>query len=348
MNALLFALALSLTGHPAGWFEDDLDAALAAAAPDGVVIVDVGAAWCAPCNDLQSEVLDTPTGIALVRKGDAGLAVDFDSPAGKRIAKRLAVISLPTALVLDARGLELGRVEGYTRADAWLEAMADARAGKAGLDALAARAAAHPQDLEAQIDLAWAKLARGDDPTAIATLERVIRAGGDAGARAGRVLGRWFLRVKDDPARGVAHFQKLVKRFAKTPYGPGFRYWLALAHHAAGDDDAARAVFARWKKDAPRSADPLLYEADFLVESGFPDAEARPVVLKALSRNPREPDLHYLLAKLELGRRAIAEAHDAINRAIDLDPGAARYQNFARNLPHIPAPPAAEETGGPE
>ncbi|PKN57773.1 MAG: hypothetical protein CVU56_09245 [Deltaproteobacteria bacterium HGW-Deltaproteobacteria-14] len=342
MIALL--LALVVTAHPAGWHVDDLDAALAAVGPDGILLVDVGASWCAPCHQLTREVLDTPAGAALTAPGDAGLSVDFDSPAGQAIAKRLAVISLPTTLVLDAHGGEVGRVEGYPGRDAWLEAVADARAGRIGLDALAARAAADPKDLDATIDLAWARLVRAADPAAapasIAALERVIRSGGAAGARAGRVLGRWYLRVQGDAPRAVKHFAGLVRRFRETPYAAGFRYWLAAAHHAARDDRAALAVFDRWRRAAPRATEPLAYQADFMVEHGFPAADAERVVLMALARTPDDPALSYLLARSYAARRALAEAHGAIDRAITLAPDVAIYSNFKKNLPYAPAPQA--------
>jgi len=340
VNALLFTLALSLAGHPAGWYTDDLDAALAAVGPDGVLVVDVGALWCGPCHQLEREVLDTPAGAALIGPGDAGLAVDFDSEAGHAIAKRLSVISLPTTLVLDARGAEIGRVEGYVKRDAWLEAVADVRAGRVGLDALAARVEASPDDLDARIDLAWARLVQRDDPKAITALEEVIAKGGTAGARAGRVLGRWYLRVKDDAVHAVRHFAALVKRFAGTPHGPGFRYWLALAHHRAGDDAAALAVFERWRQADPSSPAPLALQADFMVQSDLPHDAAKRVVLMALARTPQDASLHYLLARLFVGRREIAAAHDAIDRAIALAPDVAIYTNFKRNLPHVPAPAA--------
>ena len=337
MNAWL--LALLTLAAPAGWARDDLAAALAATGPEGVLLVEVSAVWCAPCHQLALEVLDTPAGAALVGPGDAGLAVDFDSEAGRAIAKRLTVISLPTTLVLDARGAELGRVEGYPGRAAWLEAIADARAGRAGVAALAARAAAAPDDLDLAIDLAWAQLIRGDAAAALPTLGRLSRRSDAFGVRAGRLLGRWHLRVRGDARAAVAHFRAMVARHARGPAGGGLRYWLATAHHEAGDRAAARAVFARWRRQAPRSPDPLAYEADFLVQHGYPRAEAEPVLAAALAAAPGDASLHHLHAKLLAERGAALEAHAAIDRALALAPGEALYLNFKRALP-LPAPPA--------
>lgn len=54
-----------------------------------------------------------------------------------------------------------------------------------------------------------------------------------------------------------------------------------------------------------------------------------------------------LLARSYAARRAIAEAHGAIDRAIALAPDVAIYSNFKKNLPYAPAPqapvPAAPE-----
>lgn len=323
-------------------------------APQQVLLVEVSAVWCAPCHQLANEILDTPAAAAIVA-GDVGVRVDFDSDYGQLVKRMYGVLQVPALLVIDHEGREIGRVEGYAQAADWTEAVRDARAGGAGLAALAARQQAAPEDLELGIAVAQAQLVRGDEATALAALDAIIArsdvAPGPA-AHAARVKGRWLLRVREDAPRGRAHFEAMMVRFAGRPDDwRQFLYWAAAACHAQKDDAGALALFASWRKSQPRGQPangpdgpartfalepealaPLEDQADFMVFHTFAASESEPVVRELLLRAPDGANGYYLLAQVLRQKRDLAGARAAIARAVALEPGAAMYANYQRRL----------------
>ena len=239
--------------------------------------------------------------------------------------------------MLDAEGVEIGRVEGYPGRVEWLEAVRDAKAGRRGLADLMKRAKRSPRDLDVQIELAQARLTRGSEEKALATLDTIIARSGaagtrDAAAHAARVKGRWLLRVKEDGAGAIVHFTAMLQRFAGTPHAAHFRYWAACAHHSIGADSTALGIFEAWAAEEPTSNAPLENEADFMVHFGFPPEASEPVVRAALVRAPESAELHYLLARVSRREGNLAAATEAIARAVVLEPATAIYTNYQRRL----------------
>jgi thiol-disulfide isomerase/thioredoxin len=74
------------------------------------VFVDVGAYWCPPCRKLDEEVFIRPeVGEALAR-GFVAVHVDAEKGEGPELVARYRVQAYPTLLVLEAEGLEKGRM----------------------------------------------------------------------------------------------------------------------------------------------------------------------------------------------------------------------------------------------
>ncbi|MFA5939055.1 MAG: thioredoxin family protein [Sinimarinibacterium sp.] len=119
--------------------EADLQAALTdARARRAAVLVDFHAPWCYSCYYMARNVL---TGVEwdAVRKRAVILEQDADSPAGAALKARLGVKALPSYVLLDAQGNELGRILGeQTRADFYTAINGLLERGSP-LDALAAR-----------------------------------------------------------------------------------------------------------------------------------------------------------------------------------------------------------------
>ena len=264
----------------AGWSDATLEAELEQTAPGRHLLVVVSAAWCGPCNQLGAEVLDTEAATRALA-GDRGLRLDFDGPEGEAATARFSVINLPTTLVVDHQGRELGRVEGYDGVEAWLEAVADVRAGRGGLEALRAKAADGAP--ESALALAKAELFAGETERAKARLARLWAdpAAGVAAAAA-RTWGRHLLRVRRDAKGAMVFFDEMSAHFAASAKDVAhFRYWAASAQHAAGDPAAAEARFARWMAEAPEDPRPVELRASFLVHFGYP----RPACEAAISRS---------------------------------------------------------------
>ena len=97
------------------WREQDYEGALTAAKAGGkLVVVDVGAEWCAECKELDEKTWPDP-GIAAWISGHA-VAVRLDTDkVRKDLARPLRILGYPTVLVLDADGRELRRILGFQK-----------------------------------------------------------------------------------------------------------------------------------------------------------------------------------------------------------------------------------------
>lgn len=109
---IVSGLLLPLGSAPALAASSDLPAALAAAAKQGsAVIVDFHAPWCYSCYYMATHVLNGPEWDAVTQRAVV-LAVDADAPDGAALKETWQIAALPSYLVLDAQGHELGRILG--------------------------------------------------------------------------------------------------------------------------------------------------------------------------------------------------------------------------------------------
>ncbi len=100
-----------------------MGAALVRAEREGkLVLLDVGAVWCPPCNLLAAEVLDNPDH-AEVLAPFVLAEIDADDPSSFDVKDRYAVGGYPSLLVLRPDGTEIDRMVGYWQESdtvAWL------------------------------------------------------------------------------------------------------------------------------------------------------------------------------------------------------------------------------------
>lgn len=118
------ALAAAASSAEPLSFDEALVQARARQAP---LLIDFHAPWCYSCYYMATHVLSGPEWQA-VEKRAVVLAVDADSPAGGELRERYGIKALPSYLVLDSEGRELGRILAEkTRAEFYpeLNAMLD-------------------------------------------------------------------------------------------------------------------------------------------------------------------------------------------------------------------------------
>ena len=130
-EALAAALLLSASLH-ADELSAPLDEALASAKERSApVIVDFYAPWCYSCYFMAKNVKNGPEWEAL-KKRAVIVSLDADSPAGAHWMKQFGAKGLPSYVVLDAGGSELGRISlERTRAQFYPEIAAISARGSA-------------------------------------------------------------------------------------------------------------------------------------------------------------------------------------------------------------------------
>lgn len=94
------------------WLSDEAEAFAASSRSGKPVLIDVGAAWCAPCKELETTFAhgDVST---VVRDGFVPLRLDVTegTDADKALQKKYGAMVLPAVIVVDADGRERGRLE---------------------------------------------------------------------------------------------------------------------------------------------------------------------------------------------------------------------------------------------
>lgn len=172
MRAALIALLLlvSAPGH-AEEGSAALDAALEQArARQQPVLLGFSAPWCYSCYYMSQNVL-TGAEWAAVEADMVVVTLDADSPEGSQVRETRKVVAIPSYLLLDADGEEIGRIVGeqsrsrfYAQLDALsarsgglsqLEAQARNGSGAEATSAAAAVLAAYHARREAEAGLAW-------------------------------------------------------------------------------------------------------------------------------------------------------------------------------------------------
>ncbi len=102
-------------------WEKDLPSALERAGSEGKpVLVNFYADWCVWCKRLESTTLRDAQVMALLQDQVVPLSLDVDRD-GKELSNTYQVDGLPTILVLNSEGQEIGRIPGYMPPAGFLE-----------------------------------------------------------------------------------------------------------------------------------------------------------------------------------------------------------------------------------
>jgi len=156
-------------------------------------------------------------------------------------------------------------------------------------------------------------------------------------------------RLLDDPVRGVrveaamayadlagllpssatAGFERATREFidAQRIQLDRPEAWVALADHAAAMDDVTLALerYEHALRMEPRSVRTRVNMADTLRRAGD-DEHGRRVLEEGIALEPDAAALHHSLGLLYVRQRETGPALEALRRAVDLEPGNARYR----------------------
>ena len=128
---LVAAGAGAQTGGADAW-RGDLESTLERAATTGrpVAVLVTAPAWCDPCTWLEENTLTSPQIETELREGWLTARVADTDPAWEQ----WGVERLPSLILLDSQGEEIGRTTGAMTADAVVQAMRSARTGRDGFE----------------------------------------------------------------------------------------------------------------------------------------------------------------------------------------------------------------------
>ncbi|MCY1061095.1 tetratricopeptide repeat protein [Nannocystis sp. SCPEA4] len=323
------------------WIEGDLEAALAAAkAASKLVFVDVGAYWCPPCRELEEKVFTRADVGEVLTSKYVALHVDAEKGEGPELVARYKVQAYPTLLVLDAGGVEKGRLVDAMEPKALLAALEKIAAGGDVLAELEQKVQAAPDDLQARYELAVAYALAARRAQADAEFDRVIAGDPDnarglaAKAMSDRAA---FLvaKIDGDSERAVALYKQLQAEFPAAK--ESVRAYRAIGRelHKLGRDAEAVASLEAMVATDPSNNDLKSAFGWFAFREHCGQASALKEVDAAIARAGDNAELHYLRAELQhqLGRGA--EALAAIREAARLEPESAFYKRQVRRFTEL-------------
>jgi thioredoxin-related protein len=341
MKKLLTALLLAVSFAPAAtgsgegaWLEDWDAAFRKAAAEKKVVLVEFQAVWCYSCYYMQ-KVLATP-GFREAVKDAVLLQMDIDKPEGRARKEKHKVVGVPTFLLMDSGGHELGRISSEHPEAEFLALLRGIMGGKPS-------GGADPELLAARSGLAAAKKAKAPAAAAEA-LSRLLdleegcdlpadvdealdASAGVPEARRKELLLKTALGLEAHAAKKV--FGARADRCADMRTAP---YLLNAVYKELGEKDKAAAAFDRIIVLLKKDVDDLGVGADrnlddnlrFFLELAGRNADLDGLYPKLIAAYPADYVYSFRYAKNLHGRKDDGAALAYIEKGVALSYGGNR------------------------
>lgn len=250
------------------WTRSLSDAKAKAAPEEKLIIVDLYADWCGWCKQMD---VHTWAHASVVAKREKYVFLKLNAEKEKdgiELRRRFGVTGFPTVLILDSRGDEFERLEGYLPAEKFLSKLQAALDDPASLGNLRAIERRDPKDLNIRFQLASKLMNRNDF----------------AGAEK-----RFKAIVREDP----------TNRSETTDIA---LFYLALCQLSRDDGTESLATIDRVRKEFPDSRispNAMLLSSEILLRLARPDDAKKRIqeFLKLYPGHPLAPRARLLLAQ---------------------------------------------------
>lgn len=325
------------------FFEGTLEQALARAKAEGKhVLVDVGAYWCHSCHDLDEKVFTVASIGEFINQRFVAIKIDAEKDEGPDLCARYKVQAYPTVLVLEATGVERGRMVEVADAAELQGGLEGILGGEDPLAALVAEVEAKPDDLEARYRLAvaYALAARRDQAE---PLYDAVLAGDPDNARglAAKVLhdraAFFSAKLDGDPRAAIARYRELQARFPRSREAIRAHRAIGRELHRLGESAAAIASLEAMIAAKPEDVALKASYGWFSFRERCDPAAGLRAVEAGLAQAADEAELHYLRAELLARTGAPARALESIREAARLEPKTAFYQRQVRRFEALAA-----------
>jgi thioredoxin-like negative regulator of GroEL len=320
------------------WFEGTLEEALGKAKREGkLVFVDVGAYWCPPCHELDEKVFTQPEFAQWLGTKMIAVHIDAEKGEGPELVERYRVQAYPTMLVLEASGIEKGRIVDFVEYEPLITQLEAIAAGGNTLAELEAAVKAAPEDLEARYRLghAYALAARREQADSVFVTVVAADPENKSGFTSKVFYDRsqfFTLKLDNNPEGTIAELQALQEKYPESDEATKAYRLIGRAHCKLGKtEEAVAALEAMIAKDPADVGLKSSYGWFAFRENCRPDAGLK-AVLAGIEQDPESAELRYLEAELRRLTDEPEAALAAIRKASELEPDSAYYKRQAQRF----------------
>lgn len=192
------------------------DALAQAKETDQMLLVDVWSSHCGQCEEMITDVWNTPEGAKLVQ-GLIPLHLESGKPEARTFLSRYPVTGLPSIILLNSDGQEIDRIVGYSDKDSFLMDASTLLTGVDPLPAMEAALVKKPNSFALLLPVLEKYTYRARDADAELLLKRILDLDPENKAgQAERALGtmaRYYEYFRNDELKSQAAWRTMIERF---------------------------------------------------------------------------------------------------------------------------------------
>jgi thioredoxin-related protein len=237
-------------------WEGDYEAALKKAdASDRLLLVYLYTDWCTFCRKMDRETFEDENLIEDMAAQYVWVRLNAETQDhGVRLRQEMGISGFPTTLLMNGKGEELDRLEGFIPPQGFQELVREKASSPDSIPALKADLEKNPDSAPLHYRIGRKYLERRDFPQAQQAFARVIEL--DPENRQGSTdSSHYYLAVslasQEQLDEALEHLQVFEKEFENSEVAADVQVLRGLIHFHSGDIDAAREVLRTYLRDNP-------------------------------------------------------------------------------------------------